>query len=399
MQDLVIEDCFFSRPLDRVGFPIVTLKALEICDCDNLGFLLPQLFRCHHPSLEDLKIGDHILRIQSSFSFTLSFSLAIFPRLIHFHIGALNGFESLSISISEGEPTSLRSLKIIKCYDLGYIELPALDSACYEILECRKLKLLALTLSSLQRLSLKDCPQLLFHKDGLPPNQRELEICKCNQLTAQVDWGLQRLASLTKFKISGEYDFLKWFTWEFRSSCGCQGVESFPEERLLPSTLTTLEIEYFPNLKSLDGRGLQQLTSLTKLSICHCPQLQFIPQEGFQHFPSLIELKIEDCPTLQSFGGEVLRHLTSLERLLIHQCDALQSLTEVGLQHLTSLEQLWIFNCRKLQSLTRERLPDSLTVLNINNCPLLEQRCQFEGGQEWDYIAHIPQILTGEEEF
>ena len=134
MQDLVIEDCFFSRPLDRVGFPIVTLKALEICDCDNLGFLLPELFRCHHPALEELKIGSHTLRILSSFTFTLSFSLAIFPGLIQFDIDALNGLESL------------RWLKIIRCYDLGYIELPALDSAFYEILECGKLKLLALTL-------------------------------------------------------------------------------------------------------------------------------------------------------------------------------------------------------------------------------------------------------------
>ena len=221
MQDLVIEDCFFSRLLDRVGFPIVTLKALEICDCDNLGFLLPELFRCHHPALEELKIGSHTLRILSSFTFTLSFSLAIFPGLIQFDIDSRNGLESLSISISEGEPTSLRWLKIIRCYDLGYIELPALDSACYEILECEKLKLLALTLSSLQKLSLKDCPQLLFYKDGLPSNLRELEICKYNQLTPQVNWGLQRLTSLTEFKIRG----------------GCQDVESFPEEHLLPSHL------------------------------------------------------------------------------------------------------------------------------------------------------------------
>ena len=104
MQDLVIEDCLFSRLLDRVGFPIVTLKALEICDSDNLGFLLPELFRCHHPALEELKIGSHTLRILSSFTFTLSFSLAIFPGLIQFDIDALNGLESISISISEGEP-------------------------------------------------------------------------------------------------------------------------------------------------------------------------------------------------------------------------------------------------------------------------------------------------------
>ncbi|KAL6329623.1 hypothetical protein AAG906_022813 [Vitis piasezkii] len=84
MQDLVIEDCFFQTVGQR--------------------FLLPELFRCHHPALEELKIGSHTLRILSSFTFALSFSLAIFPGLIQFDIDALNGLESLSISISEGEP-------------------------------------------------------------------------------------------------------------------------------------------------------------------------------------------------------------------------------------------------------------------------------------------------------
>ncbi|XP_034701830.1 putative disease resistance RPP13-like protein 1 isoform X2 [Vitis riparia] len=412
MQDLKILVCYFSRPLNRFGFPMVTLKSLQICDCNNVGFLLPELFRCHHPSLEKLKIIRSKTDLSLSSSFSLSFSLAIFPRLIHFDIDSVDGLESLSISISEGEPTSLRSLEIIQCHDLKSLAL-------------------ALALSSLQRLRLEDCPQLLFHNDGLPSDLRELEICRCNQLTPQVDWGLQRLASLTKFKIRGV----------------CQDVESFPEELLLPSTLTTLEIGYFPYLKSLDGRGLQQLTSLTQLSIRDCPQLQFIPQEGFQHFPSLMELEIVHCAGLQSFGEDILRHLSSLERLSIRGCYALQtltgsglqhltslkklginccpklqslkeaglpclaslkkldisglpelqSLTEVGLQRLTSLEKLRIFDCPMLQSLTREKLPDSLSFLSIENCPLLEQRCQFKEGQEWDYIAHIPQIYIGVE--
>ncbi|XP_059597039.1 putative disease resistance RPP13-like protein 1 isoform X2 [Vitis vinifera] len=357
MHDLKIRGCYFSRPLNRFGFSMVTLKSLQICDCNNVGFLLPELFRCHHPSLEELKIIDSKTDLSLSSSFSLSFSLAIFPRLIHFDISSVDGLESLSISISEGEPTSLRSLEIIKCDDLEYIELPALNSACYSISECWKLKSLALALSSLKRLSLAGCPQLLFHNDGLPFDLRELEIFKCNQLKPQVDWGLQRLASLTEFIIGG-----------------CQNVESFPEELLLPPTLTTLEMKYFPNLKSLDGRGLQQLTSLTKLSIRHCPQLQFIPQEGFQHFPSLMELEIEDCPGLQSFGEDILRHLSSLERLSICRCDALQSLTGSGLQHLTSLEKLEIRLCPKLQSLKEVGLPclAPLKQLHISGLPELQ---------------------------
>ncbi|KAJ9687527.1 hypothetical protein PVL29_016133 [Vitis rotundifolia] len=353
--DLKISGCYFSRPLNRFGFPMVTLKSLEIWNCDNVGFLLPELFRCHHPSLEELNIRWSKTDLSFSSSISLSFSLAIFPRLIHFHIDSVDGLESLFISISEGEPTSLRSLEINHCYDLKSLAL-------------------ALALSSLQRLTLAGCSQLLFHNSGLPSDLRELDIFDCNQLKPQADWGLQRMASLTKFQIGG----------------GCLEVESFPEELLLPSTLTTLEIEGSP-LKSLDGRGLKQLTSLTKLSIRHCPQLQFNLQEGFQ-LPSLMELEIKTCLGLQSFGEDFLRHLSSLERLSINDCDALQTLTGSGLQHLTSLEKLVISCCPKLQFNLQEGLSDSLSSLCIERCPLLEQHCQFEEGEEWNYIADIPQI-------
>ncbi|CBI29726.3 unnamed protein product, partial [Vitis vinifera] len=116
---------------------------------------------------------------------------------------------------------------------------------------------------------------------------------------------------------------------------GCEDVESFPKDCLLPSGLTSLRIIKFPKLKSLDSKGLQRLTSLTTLYIGGCPELQFFVLSGLQHLTSLIELKISGCP-------------------------GLQSLTQAGLQHLTSLETLRIWDCPKLQYLTKERLPDSL---------------------------------------
>ncbi|KAL6312005.1 hypothetical protein AAG906_017642 [Vitis piasezkii] len=291
LQHLHITSCRFSRPLHSVGLPTTLNRN----------------------------------------SFSLSFSLSIFPRLTHLHILEFEGLAFLSISISEGDPTSLNRLDIRKCPDLVYIELPALESAHNYIFRCRKLKLLAHTHSSLQELRLIDCPELWFQKDGLPSDLREVEISSCNQLTSQVDWGLQRLASLTKFTISG----------------GCQDMESFPKESLLPSTLSSLNIYGLPNLKSLDSKGLQQLTSLTTLSI-------------------------SDCPKFQSFGEEGLQHLTSLEKLKMDSLPVLESLREV------------------------ERLPNSLSRLKIKSCPLLEHGCQFEKGQDWEYIAHIPRIVIEE---
>ncbi|XP_034680626.1 putative disease resistance RPP13-like protein 1 isoform X2 [Vitis riparia] len=315
LKDLKIRYCCFSRSLRGVGLPTNALESLKISHCSKLEFLLPVLLRCHHPFLENIYIRDNTCD-----SLSLSFSLSIFPRLRYFEINNLQGLEFLYISISEGDPTSLNDLNIYECPDLVYIELPALDSARYEISRCLKLKLLKHTLSTLRCLRLFHCPELLFQRDGLPSNLRELEISSCDQLTSQVDWGLQRLASLTMFTING----------------GCQDMESFPDECLLPSTITTLEIKHLSNLKSLDSKGLQHLTSLTTLSISCCPELK--------------------------------------------------SLTEAGLQHLSSLE--------KLQ--TKERLPNSLSSLAVEKCSLLEGRCQFGKGQDWQYVAHIPHIIIND---
>ena len=349
LQHLHIRSCRFSRPLHSVGLP-ATLKSLDISKCTKLEFVLRALLRSHHPFLVFLFISG----FGNCNSFSLSFSLSIFPRLNRLDISDFEGLEFLSISVSEGDPTSLNYLTIEDCPDLIYIELPALESARYGISRCRKLKLLAHTHSSLQKLRLIDCPELLFQRDGLPSNLRELEISSCNQLTSQVDWGLQRLASLTKFTISA----------------GCQDMESFPNESLLPSTLTSLCIRGLLNLKSLDSKGLQQLTSLTTLSIFNCPKFQ-------------------------SFGEEGLQHLTSLKNLEMTYLPVLESLREVGLQYLTSLKELSMSNCYHLQCLTKERLPNSLSCMTIGSCPLLEDGCQFEKGQDWEYIAHIPRIVIG----
>ncbi|KAJ9685225.1 hypothetical protein PVL29_017306 [Vitis rotundifolia] len=372
IHDLKIYDCSFSRSLHKVGLP-TTLKSLFISECSKLAFLLPELFRCHLPVLERLSIE----RGGIDDSLSLSFSLGIFPKLTDFKIDGLKGLEKLTILVSEGDPTSLCSLYLEDCPNLESIELHALNLESCSINRCSKLRSLAHTHSSVQELNLRDCPELLFQREGLPSNLRKLEITACNQLTAQVEWGLQRLTSLTDFTIKG----------------GCEDIELFPKECLLPSSLTSLEIVELPNLKSLDSGGLQQLTSLERLWIENCPMLQSLTKVGLQQLTSLERLWIENCPMLQSLTKVGLQHLTSLERLWIVNCPLLQSLTKVGLQHLTSLKTLSIRDCRKLKYLTKERLPDSLSDLEINECPLLEKRCQFEKGEEWRYIAHIPKIV------
>ena len=351
MDKLKIYDCCFSRSPSKVGIPS-TLRLLTISNCTIVDLLLHQLFRCHHPALQNLWINGGTFDSTLPLSFSVS---EIFPSLTYFGIYRLKGLEKLCISITEGYTTSLRNLEINGCDDLEYIQLPGLDSISHRISNCSKLRLLVHTHSSLQKLTLEHCPELLFPGEGLPSDLKELQIWVCKQLTPQVDWDLQRLSSLTKFTVMG----------------GCEDVELFPNECLLPSSLTSLSILSLPNLKSLHGKGLQQLSSLVQLHITRCSELQ-------------------------SLTGYVLQHLVSLKELQIYSCRRLQSLTEAGLHYLNALETLDIQACCVLQFLTKERLPESVSCLIVDLCPLLEQQCEFEKGPEWCYIAHIPKIMIND---
>ena len=279
-------------------------------------------------------------------------SLGIFPKLSVFWIEGLKGLKKLSISISEGDLTSLRELYLLDIPNLETIELGPLVLEYFTIHVCPKLRSLALTHSSVEVLFLSDCPNLMFQREILPSKLRILNIGNNTQLTPQVEWGLQRLTSLTNFTING----------------GCEDMELFPKECLLPSSLTFLSIFNLPNLKSLHSGGLQQLTSLEELHISQCPKLQFLTKVSLQHLISLKYLEISECPMFQSLAKE-------------------------GLQHLTSLQKLYIRACPKLKYLTKQRLPPSLSSVSVRNCPLLEKRCQFEKGEEWPYISHVPKVL------
>ena len=104
-----------------------------------------------------------------------------------------------------------------------------------------------------------------------------LHMLYCDKLFSR---GLQDLHSLRQIRIFGD---------------NCKEVESFPEEALLPPTLTDISISSFPKLKSL--KGFQHLTSFKKLYILGCPKLQYLPEEGFP--TTLSSLIIDSCPLLK----------------------------------------------------------------------------------------------------
>ncbi|CAK7325053.1 unnamed protein product [Dovyalis caffra] len=137
-------------------------------------------------------------------------------------------------------------------------------------------------LPSLATLLILNCPELeSFPEGGLPSQLQDLTILDCNKLIANhMQWDLQSLHSLSLLAIAGYKDAV-----------------SFPEETLLPSTLTTLKIRNFENLKSLEYKGFHHLTSLRKFYIWDCPNLQSMPEEGLPS--SLTYLAIGGCPLLE----------------------------------------------------------------------------------------------------
>lgn len=96
-----------------------------------------------------------------------------------------------------------------------------------------------------------------------------------------------------------------------------EDVESFPEEILLPSTLTSLKMSNIQNLISLDSKGFQHLTSLQALDISDCPNLVSFPGGGLCA-KNLARLLLRGCSNLKSFPEGSLPF--SLQILHINSC-------------------------------------------------------------------------------
>ena len=225
---LKIRKCSFSRPLCRVCLPI-TLKLLIVRRCKKLEFLLPEFFKCHHPSLRNLIIEDGTC---NSF---LSIPLGNFPRCRFLEIGHLKGLELLSISTSDGDPPSSSGLIIYGCPNLVSICCKNMEVACF------------------RSLTLDDCPELIFPIQGLPSSLTSLSIMSCNKFTSQVEFGLQGLPSLTSLTISGLSNLISL-------------------DLQLLTSLRKLEIRDCPKLQSLTEERLP--TSLSLLLIHSCPLLK-----------------------------------------------------------------------------------------------------------------------------
>lgn len=169
--------------------------------------------------------------------------------------------------------TSLTCLEIKNCRN--FVSFPrsglcASNLRKIEVSDCQKLKSLPdsmhTLLPPLMALILIQCPELESVAGcSFPSNLQKLEISYCdNFFPSYMQWSLQSLHSLKEFIIA------------YRGN----KVDSFPSKASLPPSLIRFSILTFQNLKLLDGKGLQHLTSLQELSIIWCKNLESLPEEG-----------------------------------------------------------------------------------------------------------------------
>ncbi|XVF23576.1 hypothetical protein REPUB_Repub13aG0050700 [Reevesia pubescens] len=319
LEKLVMMDCCDLRSLPEVSL----LKQLNIYKCDVLDYSKILMYT----SLESFWIVGRTCHPLESFP------LGSFPKL-----NKLSLYGRSCQDLKWNGASCLNSLSIYECPNLICFQIEegfsATNLTSISLWGCKKLKKLPEQMQSvfpsLVELEIKYCPEIESFP-GLPSKLRSIYISSSDKLIAGLisrEWSLQSLPLLTQFNIKYAKE-----------------IESFPDEDLLPSTLTHLWIYDLPNLKFLNDKGFQHLTSLRSLYISSCPKLK-----------SMLAERLPD-----------------------------------------SLSDLLIVSCPSLETIAVERLHDSLFHLRISNCPLLRKDYKKGKGKDWPKISHIPVIEIDEE--
>ncbi|GMN66639.1 hypothetical protein TIFTF001_035699 [Ficus carica] len=285
----------FADWLGDSSFSNVTSISLEGC---RRCRLLPPLGQL--PSLEKLEISgfDELERIGDEFfSSSTSSTIVPFRSLKELDIGSMMSWKEWSLTRAYGEAgvlPSLTCLRISCCKQLVSL-LPGVPQQQTHT-----------PFPSLEIIYVSFCPMLeTFLEWGSFSRLQSIDIWGCERLFAlRRSWDLQRFTSLTSLELR------YWFD---------SSVGSFPEEGLLPTTLTSLTINEFEYIELLKGKSLQQLTSLESLSIERCEKLRCLPEERLP--PSLSFLCIRNCPFLerrcQRENGEDWHKIDHISRVKI----------------------------------------------------------------------------------
>jgi Leucine-rich repeat (LRR) protein len=261
------------------GLP-TSLKSLRIHDCEQLQFLPPETWS-KYTSLV-------ILGLKNSCGALKSFPLNSFPMLQDLSIENCRSLESIFISETSFSLSTLQYLFVCGCEELK--SLPQQMN----------------TLTALGEIYLMNLPKLSFC-DGvcLPPKLQSLCVDSERIAVPVAEWSLQLqgLTALSRMVMGGD-----------------DIVTMLLKGQKLPISLVSLTIRNLSETKSLEGCGLQHLSSLKELIFLSCSELQSFPENTLPS--SLKSLSYSDCPRLESLPEDSLP--SNLELLYILECHLLE---------------------------------------------------------------------------
>ncbi|XP_019054807.1 PREDICTED: putative disease resistance RPP13-like protein 1 [Nelumbo nucifera] len=364
LQELVICNC--PKLTELPGF-LDALTNLILYGCNRL-ITLPML-----PLLGELDLAgpcndaNNLLTSVASINSLYSLRISRFSRLQHLPKGLLQGL----VPLQDSEISDCDMLNALSD-DLGFQHLSSLSrlevKQCPELLSFPRNGLP----SGLQFLRLSNCDKLEYlHQLGLLTNLRRLSIIHCNEIRFLPD-DLYNLVSLHDLKIES-----------------CSNFMCFPKTGL-PYKLERLEVKYCkavsflstwllcnqPSLKYLIIVGCDHLksipicgskTSLKVIQIKYCQELKSL-SDDFHNLAFLEHLEIEGCPCLRSLPQlEALPTTSTLRSVWISKCENLKCLPNY-MHNLPSIQELRIWDCQKVVSFPEEGLPNNLRSLSIRFC-------------------------------
>ncbi|KAG6671089.1 hypothetical protein I3843_Q016000 [Carya illinoinensis] len=179
------------------------------------------------------------------------------------------------------------------------------------------------TFSQLEELYIKNCPKLRAKLLVHPSSLAKLVIIKCKKLELPMHWQYSSLEKL------------------YLRDC-CDSLMSFPLD-LFPN-LKSVQIKGSNNLQSLEQHGGDHLV-ISKLRIRKCPKFVDFPKGGLRT-SNLANFIINDCESLRSMPDKMHLFLPSLCYLELRNCPEVESFPEGGLPF--NLKQIVIRRCKKL---------------------------------------------------
>nr|XP_027119498.1 disease resistance protein RGA2-like [Coffea arabica] len=381
-------------------FPM--LEKLSISDCPQLT-TIPTPSRFPSLAVLEIKKNCHVLLAEKVLSnITTLFSLEL--------SGGRRPMESLKLV---KPPES--SLRIAGCDSLPT---DMLERLClFPTLQSVEL-MSAYNITTLRGMSCAACLKRLAVYYG--KNLRELpeDLYQFQALEYLMIWGCPRidsfgcpnansfgqkslLKSLEEFTVDGR-DALTRLPVEMFESCtslrklilfNCRSLVSFPLDLRRTPSLESFLLQCCPKLIAEMPSGFGYLTSLRKLEIGPFSDDSVIEFDwaGLTSLSTLRRVSLRGMRDTKSLPHQ-LQCLTTITSLSLDDFGAIEALPD-WLGNLESLEELILSDCRKLEYLpsvdAMERL--KLRRLEIDGCPLLNQRCTPQSGSEWPKISNIPE--------